>query len=66
LSHFGELDQGIPIENVNIFKQFKPEVEVFTYPADHGFNCNYRKQYNEISSKVALDRTLKFLEKNLG
>jgi carboxymethylenebutenolidase len=66
LSHFGELDQGIPIENVNMFKQFKPEVEVFTYPADHGFNCNDRKQYNETSSKVALDRTLKFLEKNLG
>ncbi|MDA9973560.1 dienelactone hydrolase family protein, partial [Alphaproteobacteria bacterium] len=66
LSHFGELDQGIPIEDVNVFKKFKPEVEIFTYPADHGFNCNHRKQYNDTSAKVALDRTLKFLEKNLS
>ena len=65
LSHFGELDLGIPIEDVNVFKKFKPEVETFTYPADHGFNCNHRKQYNETSARVALDRTLKFLEKNL-
>ena len=45
LSHFGELDQSIPIEDVKSFKQFKPEVEIFTYPARHGFNCNHRKQY---------------------
>ena len=30
LSHFGELDQSIPIEDVKSFKQFKPEVEIFT------------------------------------
>ena len=65
LCHFGELDKGIPLEKVNAFKKFKPEVDTFTYPADHGFNCNHRKQYEEISAKVALDRTLKFLEKNL-
>ncbi|MDC0094003.1 dienelactone hydrolase family protein [Alphaproteobacteria bacterium] len=66
LCHFGELDKGIPIEKVDVFKEFKPEVQVFTYPADHGFNCNHRKNYNETSAKVALDRTLKFLEDNLG
>ena len=47
------------------FKQFKPEVEIFTYPAHHGFNCNHRKQYNEVSARVALDRTIKFFENNL-
>ena len=66
LTHFGELDQGIPIESVKLFKEAKPKVEIHTYPADHGFNCNHRRQYNETSSKVALDRTLKFLEKNLS
>ena len=66
LTHFGELDQGIPIESVRLFKAAKPKVQTHTYPADHGFNCNHRRQYNETSSKVALDRTLKFLEKNLS
>ena len=65
LSHFGELDQSIPIEDIKSFKQFKPEVEIFTYPAHHGFNCNHRKQYNEVSARVALDRTIKFFENNL-
>ncbi|MDC1035597.1 dienelactone hydrolase family protein [Alphaproteobacteria bacterium] len=66
MTHFGELDQGIPIANVRIFKEANPEVLTYTYPADHGFNCNHRRQYNEVSSKVALDRTLKFLKKNLS
>ena len=65
LAHFGELDQGIPIESVEAFKSVKPEVITYTYPADHGFNCDHRKQYCEISTKVALDRTLKFLKINL-
>ena len=66
LTHFGELDQGIPIESVRRFKEARPKVQTYTYPADHGFNCNHRRQYNETSSKVALDRTLRFLEKNLS
>ena len=65
LAHFGQLDQGIPIESVEAFKSVKPEVITYTYPADHGFNCDHRKQHCEISTKVALDRTLKFLKINL-
>ena len=66
LTHFGELDQGIPIETVKTFKEARPEVLTYTYPADHGFNCNHRRQYNEVSAKIALDRTLKFLDKNVA
>ena len=65
LTHFGELDQGIPIDSVEIFKSVKPEVLTYTYPADHGFNCDHRKQYCKTSAKIALDRTLKFLKSNL-
>ena len=65
LAHFGELDQGIPIESVEAFKSVNPEVITYTYPADHGFNCDHRKQYCQTSTKVALDRTLKFLRVNL-
>ena len=65
LTHFGELDHGIPIDSVEVFKSTNPEVLTYTYPADHGFNCDHRKQFNEVSAKVALDRTLKFLKSNL-
>lgn len=66
LCHFGELDLGIPIETVKSFQQSQPNVLTYTYPADHGFNCNHRLQFNEISAKIALDRTLKFLETELN
>ena len=66
LTHFGELDKGIPMTDVKIFQEQRPEVLAYTYPADHGFNCNHRSQFEETSAKVALDRTLKFLEKNLS
>ena len=66
LAHFGELDKGIPIKGVNQFKIAQPDVLTYTYPADHGFNCNHRSQYNEISSKIALNRTIKFLDSQLS
>ena len=50
---------------VKIFKKKRPEVHTYTYPADHGFNCNHRSQYNETCARIALNRTLKFLEENL-
>ena len=65
LTHFGELDKGIPINEVEIFEKTKPEVLTYTYPADHGFNCDHRSQYNKVCADIARDRTLKFLEKNL-
>jgi len=65
LTHFGEFDQGIPIDSVKVFKSIKPEVLTYTYPADHGFNCDHRKQFDQTCSKIALDRTLKFLKSNL-
>ena len=65
LTHFGELDKGIPINDVKIFEKTQPEVLTYTYPADHGFNCDHRSQYNKTCANIALKRTLKFLEQNL-
>ena len=66
LTHFGELDKGIPINDVKIFEETRPEVLTYTYPADHGFNCNHRSQYNKTCANIAFERTLKFLEQNLN
>ena len=65
LTHFGEIDKGIPIKDVKIFQKERPEVLSYTYPADHGFNCDYRSQFNKKCADIAHDRTLKFLERNL-
>jgi len=65
MCHFGELDTGIPIEDVKNFLKKYSSVKVFTYPADHGFNCNHRSQYNEVCSRIAYGRTIKFLNSNL-
>jgi carboxymethylenebutenolidase len=41
--------------------------EVFVYEgAGHGFFCDHREgHYHEAASKLSLERTLEFLEKNL-
>ena len=65
LAHFGEFDKSIPIKDVRIFEKKRPEVLTYTYPAEHGFNCNHRNQFDEKCSQIALKRTLKFLERNL-
>ena len=65
LTHFGELDKGIPIKDVEVFEEKRPEVRTYKYPADHGFNCDHRRQFNKACARIALDRTLKFLEENI-
>jgi carboxymethylenebutenolidase len=66
LAHFAEQDGWIPMDTVQAFIQAQPKVEVHTYNAHHGFNCNHRDAYQEASAKLALTRTLAFLEKHLG
>ena len=62
ICHFGELDKSIPINLVNDFKTFHENVRIYTYPADHGFNCDHRIQYNPKCAEIAFDRSIKFLE----
>ena len=60
LTHFGKKDHGIPVKDVLKFEEKQKDVKVFYYNADHGFNCNYRNQYDKESANLALDRTLSF------
>ena len=60
--HFGELDHGIPLDQVQAIAEAHPEVPVHVYEgADHGFNCDARPQYDARSAAIALGRTLEFL-----
>ena len=66
LAHFGERDQAIPVAGVRDFAKAHPEVQVFIYAADHGFNCDQRASYDPASAKLARERTLAFLREHIG
>ena len=47
--HFGEKDHAIPLTEVAAVRDANPAVEIYTYPAGHGFNCDARGSYNRAS-----------------
>jgi len=65
MMHFGDKDAHIPLTDVDIIKSAQPGVDVFTYNADHGFNCDVRASYDEKSAAAAKARSLEFFAKNL-
>jgi carboxymethylenebutenolidase len=64
--HFGEKDHAIPMSEVAAVRAANPGVEVYTYPAGHGFNCDARASFDAAAAKLARDRTLAFFRKHLG
>ena len=64
--HFGEKDHAIPLDQVEAVRMAHPEVEIYLYPAGHGFNCDERASYDPESARVARERTLAFLKKHVG
>ena len=66
LAHFAEEDHWIPMDGVAVFRQQHPEVEVRTYPAHHGFNCDQRGSFHAPSAQLARQRTLAFFSRHLG
>ncbi len=63
--HFGDQDAGIPMSDVEIIRQKRPDTEIHVYPAGHGFNCDERASFHDASAKLAWQRTLDFLAKNM-
>jgi carboxymethylenebutenolidase len=66
MAHFGERDSGIPIDGVKHFASLHPDVEVFIYAADHGFNCDQRGSYDATAAALARGGTLKHFRRYLG
>ncbi|HEY8329373.1 MAG TPA: dienelactone hydrolase family protein [Rhodanobacter sp.] len=64
--HFGEKDHSIPPEMVAKHREALPQMEVFTYPADHAFNRDGSTPYDEASANLALQRTLAFFDRHLA
>lgn len=65
--HFGEMDNGIPLSDVELIHAAQPDVEIFIYPgAHHGFGCDDRASYSAPDAAQAQERTLVFLERHLA
>ena len=66
MAHFAEEDKWISMDSVSAFKVAHPAAQVFTYAADHGFNCNHRGAWEARVAALAKERTLAFFKTNLG
>lgn len=64
--HYGAKDQMIPLDGVKKLQAANPDVPIFVYDADHGFNCDERPSYNAKASEIALQRTLAFFAQHVG
>ena len=61
--HFGDKDQSIPLSDVDIIKQKRPDCDIHVYKdAGHGFHCDERGSFHEPSSKLAWERMLAWLK----
>lgn len=68
LYHWGELDQGLPPQDVARIQAARPEGTHYVYPgAQHGFNCEDRPaNFHAGAATLAYDRTLAFLAAHLA
>ena len=66
IMHFGERDQHIPLTGVREFETLHPDLPVFIYAADHGFNCDERGSYDAPSATLARARTLELFKQHVG
>tara|TARA_R110000772_G_scaffold49123_5_gene112638 strand:- start:32768 stop:33442 length:675 start_codon:yes stop_codon:yes gene_type:complete len=64
--HFGKLDQGIPLTDVDQIAKAHPECPVYLYDADHGFHCDMRGSFNPHAAQVASIRTFRLFDEHLA
>lgn len=62
--HFGEEDDHIPMSDVEVIQQKRPECEIYTYPgAGHAFANEDRPSYELRSAKIAWQHSLAMLSR---
>lgn len=70
LGNFGDRDQSIPVAEVDALREAAAKANVATevdrYPeADHGFHCNDRSSFHEVSSREAWKKTVQFINSHV-
>jgi carboxymethylenebutenolidase len=65
--HFGDKDASIPLPDIEKIKQANSQSPVHVYAgAGHGFNCDERSSYSAKDAKLAFERSIEFLNEQLG
>ncbi|GGA64122.1 carboxymethylenebutenolidase [Pseudoclavibacter endophyticus] len=64
--HFGSRDQGIPMEQVEELAQAHPDVDIYTYDADHGFCNSDAPRFDRDACEAASARSLAFFRTHVG
>jgi carboxymethylenebutenolidase len=64
--HFGERDAHIPASDVEKIRAAVPKGIFHIYPANHGFNCTDRSDYDVASARLAFERSSEFFSQHLG
>ena len=63
--HFGERDKHIGSDQIEAVRSGHPEVAIYTYDADHGFNRDVGQAYNPDAASLAKARTVEFFRSKL-
>jgi len=66
IMHFGERDHAISMEDVDKIDAAWPDVTVYRYDAEHGFNCDHRASFSAVPAAIAQARTFRFFDEKLG
>jgi carboxymethylenebutenolidase len=71
LGLFGDSDQSIPVDQVEFLRKAVDAAavpaEIVRYPeAGHGFHCDPRDSYHEVSAKDGWQQTLRWLNAHLA
>jgi carboxymethylenebutenolidase len=64
--HFAERDSHIPLADVERIREVFPEVPIYVFPGEHGFDCNVRDSFHPESSQIAGRRTQALFRKYVG
>jgi carboxymethylenebutenolidase len=65
MAHLSDCDDYVPMEGVAALRAAYPQVAVQVYAAKHGFNCDERASFDQVSSDAARERALTFFEQHL-
>jgi carboxymethylenebutenolidase len=65
MAHLSDCDDYVPMEGVAALQAAYPQATVHVYLAKHGFNCDERATFDQVSSSSARERTLTFFEQHL-
>ena len=66
LAHFAEHDVHVPPESASVLKEHHPNVPIYMYDANHGFNCDQRVDFDSGSAELAQQRTSDFISAHLS